>query len=182
MQAETEHLNGADSQSDEDEKPLHEVTSEKRQAKGKGLRTGDRKTYVEDSDDEDYFRRLDEGQVVVWASISAGGDGDGSLCFPVVVLNLTASSASFSHDTESPRAETQGGPGAAVETARGRIRDSGRVVEAGWWTMVWRAGHAGERGDVARSDSTTARRDRTAGAGFHPGDLDAVQGLRGPLE
>lgn len=63
MQAETEHLNGAESQSEEDEKPLHEVTSEKRQAKGKGLRTGDRKTYVEDSDDEDYFRRLDEGEI-----------------------------------------------------------------------------------------------------------------------
>lgn len=63
MQAETEHLNGADSQSEEDEKSLHQVTSEKRQAKGKGLRTGDRRTYVEDSDDEDYFRRLDEGEI-----------------------------------------------------------------------------------------------------------------------
>lgn len=107
-------------------------------------------------------------EVVVWASISVGGGGDASLCSPVVVLNLTASSASFSHDTESPRSETQGGPGAgwgimrAVETARGRIRDSGRVVGsclAGWWEAVWRAGDLGggvaQCGDVTRSDSAT---------------------------
>ncbi|KAI0773135.1 SNF2 family N-terminal domain-containing protein [Trametes elegans] len=61
---EAERLNGgADADSDEEEKPLQDVSQEKAKTKGKGLRTNGQKSYVEDSDDDEYFRRLDEGEV-----------------------------------------------------------------------------------------------------------------------
>ncbi|KAI0370750.1 hypothetical protein BV20DRAFT_966264 [Pilatotrama ljubarskyi] len=64
MGEEAERLNGGGrEESEEEEKPLHEVAQEKVKAKGKGLRANAQKSYVEDSDDEDFFRRLDEGEI-----------------------------------------------------------------------------------------------------------------------
>ncbi|KAJ3002599.1 hypothetical protein NUW54_g5763 [Trametes sanguinea] len=62
MKQESERLLGVGSESEE-EQPLQDLTVAKAKTKGKGLRTQVQKTYVEDSDDDDYFRRLDEGEV-----------------------------------------------------------------------------------------------------------------------
>lgn len=64
MKQETERLNGGgDADSEEEEKPLQEVALEKTKSKGKGLRAkGQKKVYIDDSDDEDYFEKLAEAE------------------------------------------------------------------------------------------------------------------------
>ncbi|KAI0643363.1 SNF2 family N-terminal domain-containing protein [Trametes meyenii] len=62
MGAEARQVNGGESDSEE-EKPLQDVSLQKAKTKGKGLRTKTHKTYVDDSDDEDYFRRLEESEI-----------------------------------------------------------------------------------------------------------------------
>ncbi|KAI0668217.1 SNF2 family N-terminal domain-containing protein [Trametes maxima] len=59
MGEEAQQGNGGDSESEE-EKPLQDASLLKAKTKGKGLRTTIQKTYVDDSDDEDYFKRLEE--------------------------------------------------------------------------------------------------------------------------
>ncbi|KAI8977792.1 SNF2 family N-terminal domain-containing protein [Trametes punicea] len=57
MKQEAERLNGAGP--DSQEEPFQDASL----AKGKGLRATAQRSYVEDSDDEEYFRQLDEGEL-----------------------------------------------------------------------------------------------------------------------